>query len=173
VTLTTAQIVRLKIQDQPTLFDHTYMGDGTAQYFALPNRNLTTASAYIPIGATAWSGTGASFDPTGGQVQFSGTISANSAFRITYVFSTFSDDEITQFLTDGGSVNGAAIEACVALMFDATKRASWAAPDGSTFNDTQAQQHLREMYKLLKEEQSQDAVANGAIVGWGLNQGDW
>jgi len=105
----------------PTLADATYNGDGTATTFAMPQRNLTSASAFIAVGNTAWSATGATFN-TSGQVAFSGVISANSAFRVTYVYSTFNDDEVDHMLSAGGSVMGGAIEACHALMFDSLRR---------------------------------------------------
>lgn len=170
--LSTAQQVRLRIQDQPLLADATYAGDGTALSFALPNRNLTSASAYVPLGGTAWSGTGASFNATG-SVAFSGVISANSAFRVTYVYSTFSDDEIDTMITAGGGVNGAAIEAVTTLMFDGLRRASWGAPDGTRYDDTAAMTLLKDLYDRLKLEQDEAAVADGGIAEWGYNQGNY
>jgi hypothetical protein len=169
--LTSAERVRLKIQDPPMLGAGAGVGDGTAVTFALPNRNLTSGTAYLPA-AGGWSATGATFDPTG-TVTFAARISANSAFRVTYVYSTFSDAEVDEFLTTGGSIIGAAIEACEALMFDGVKRASWSAPDGSSFNDTSAQAHLRELHGILLAQQSDEAVAAGQTASWSLDQGDY
>jgi hypothetical protein len=171
VTLTTAQQVRLLISDVPTLADSVYYGDGLRAVFPLPNRNLTTGSAYVPV-AAGWSATGATFNPSG-SVTFTGTISAASAFRTTYVYSTFSDDEIDTWLTAGGSVNGAAIQAVQTLMFDSLKRASWAAPDGTRYDDKLAQNELKNLYDTLKCEEAEQAVAQGGIAPWGLNQGDY
>lgn len=171
MTLTDAQRLRLRIQDQPMLEDRTYYGDGQASVFTLAYTNVSSASAYVS-GSAGWTGTGATFNPTG-NVAFSGVISANSAFRVTYTYSTFADAEIDQFLADGGGLAGASREACVALMFDATKRARWMAPDGSQFDDTIAMGHLRDMYKELTEEIQQAATLNGVISSWGLSQGDW
>lgn len=172
MTLTTADAVRLRIQDQPLLADVTRAGDGTASAFLIPQRNLTSGTAYVPIGATAWSATAATFDATG-MVSFSGVISAASAFRLTYVYSVFSDSEIGQFTAVGGNVNGASLEACLTLMFDGLKRAAWAAPDGSTYSDVAAMSLLRDIYSALKAEQVQDAIGNGGVVGWSENQGSW
>jgi hypothetical protein len=172
VTLSTADQVRLKIQDAPLLSDRTFYGDGTAATFLLPHRNLQSATAYVPLGATAWTATGCTFDASG-QVAFSGVISANSAFRLTYIYATFSDTEIGQFTAEGGTVIGASIIACESLMFDAAKRARWSSPDGTTYDDTQAMQHLREMYLLLQATQSQDAIDPGGHIGWGEGQGNW
>jgi hypothetical protein len=168
MALTSAQALRLKVQDAPLRADSTYYGDGTAASFALPHRNLVSASAFVPNGA-AWTATGATFNPTG-VVEFSGVISANSAFRTVYVHSTFSDDEIDHFISAGGSINGAAMEAVHALMFDATKRARWAAPDGTTYDDTMAMNALRDLYKVLESELAAEAFGGGQIFGWGLNQ---
>lgn len=168
--LTTAQQVRLRIQDQPSVFDAAYVGNGLLDTFPLPYLNMTSATAFVQ-GAAAWSPTGATF--TNGTVAFSSVISANSAFRVRGVQSTFSDDEIDTMLTaGGGSVLGASVEAVQTLMFDALKRASWAAPDGTQYDDTAAQRALRDLYDVLKEEEHEDAATAGGFASWSLNQGD-
>lgn len=167
--LTSAQQVRLRISDIPTLADLTRAGDGTASSFLLPHRNLTTASAFVPVGGTAWSATGAAFNPSG-MVSFSGAVSANSAYRVTYTYSTFSDDEIDHFITAGGNINGASLEAVQNLMFDGLKRARWSSPDGTSHDDTAAIALLKTLYDTLKNEQSQAAAANGEIASWSVNQ---
>lgn len=169
--LTTAQQVRLKIQDQPVIADATYIGDGSATVFQLPNRNITSGTAYIGAGA-GWSSTGAAFDASG-FVSFSGVISANSAWRARYVHSTFSDDEIDHFITAGGDVNGAALEAVGALMFDGLRRAKWASPDGTEYDDTAAMKLLSDLYDRLEKERGEAAILSGGIVGWSEEQGNW
>lgn len=169
MTLTTAQYVRVKIQDAPLLANDTYYGDGMASAYTLPHRNITTASAYVLNNGT-WTATAATFNVSG-SVTFSGVISAGSAFRTNYTYSVFSDEEIGTFLTAGGaSINGAAIEACQALMFDGLKRARWSSPDGSTYDDTAAQRALADLYKALKEEQAADSVSSGGFESWSVNQ---
>lgn len=171
MTLTTAQQVRLKIYDQPVIADLTYYGDGSAAMFQLPHRNLQSGSAFVPGGA-GWSSTGATFDASG-FVSFSGVISANSAWRARYVYSTFSDDEITHWLGVGGSVNGAAIEAVQTLMFDGLRRAAWASPDGSEYDDTKAMTLLNDLYKVLKEETAEAAIGAGSVESWSMEQENW
>lgn len=171
MALDTGQQVRLKVQDIPTRVDAVYYGDGTANSFAVPHRNLTSGSAYIPVGAS-WSATGATYNATG-FVDFATAISANSAFRVVYVHSVFSDEEIGNFTAVGGNVNGAALEAVHALMFDSLKRARWQAPDGASFDDTMVIQALRDLHSALKAELAGDAIAEGSIQGWGLSQGDY
>ena len=170
--LDTAQQVRLRIQDQPTVFDASRLFDGSANIFNLPWRNITSATAYIATTAGAWTATAAQFDATG-WVAFSATGSANSAYRVRGVYSTFSDDEISHFTAVGGDVAGAALEAVKALMFDSLKRASWAAPDGSTYDDTRAMDQLRAMYGQITAEQQQGEAAGGGFVSWSEGQGDW
>lgn len=172
MTFTTAQHVRLRIQDIPTRIDATYVGDGTAATFALPYRNLSSGSAFVPLGNTAWTATGATFDPTG-VVSFSGVISAQSAFRTVYVYSTFSEEEIDQFITVGGSVNGASQEAVLALMFDGLRRARWAAPDGSSYDDTAALRTLKDLYDTLRLELEDEAISGGGVESWALEQGSY
>lgn len=171
MALTTAQQLRVRIQDQPAVFDATYAGDGLADTFTLPYRNITSGTAYVQR-TMAWSATGATFSPTG-SVAFSGVISASSAFRVRGVYSTFSDDEIDTMLTAGGGILGASIEAVQTLMFDGLKRASWSAPDGTSYDDTAAQRALRELYDVLKEEEHEAATSGGGFVGWGENQGNY
>lgn len=172
MTLTTAQHVRLRITDAPAWFDDTRYGDGTATLFTLPYVNITTASAYVPLGGTAWSATGCTVNASG-FVEFSGVISANSAFRVRGVRSTFSDDEIGQFTAVGGSVAGAALEAARTLAFDSLKRASWAAPDGTTYDDTKAMDAIYKLIDELKGEIADAEVSSGAFGSWALNQEGW
>ena len=175
MTLTSAQSVRLKIQDTPYLGAENLLGDGTAVTFALARRNLSSGSAYV-VTTGGYSATGATFDASGA-VTFSGRISANSAFRVTYVYSTFSDDEIDHFLTVGKSVVGAALEAAHALAFDGLRRASWGAPDGARFDDTAAQRHVMDLIKMLEDEEREDeadeAIAGGSAASWSLEQGNY
>lgn len=170
MSLTTAQWVRLRIQDQPRIADDTYYGDGLADTFQLPHANLTSATAFVQL-ATAWSATGCTFNASG-YVQFSGTISASSGFRTRYVHSVFSDEEISHFTAVGGDIVGASLEAVQTLMFDGLKRSKWVAPDSSEYDDTAAMKLLNDLYKTLKEEQLQAAVADGAISSWAETQDD-
>lgn len=172
MTLTTAQQVRLRVQDQPLIADATYYGDGSASAFTLPQRNITSGSAFVP-GAGGWTATGATFNPTG-SVAFATVISANSAFRTRYVYSTFSDEDIDTMITaGGGSILGASIEAVTTLMFDGLKRASWAAPDNTKYDDTAAMSLLKDLYSALKVEEAEIATVEGGISEWGLNQQNW
>lgn len=172
-TLSTAQRVRLLIQDPPIREDVTLIGDGTANSFLLPHANITSASAFIPgAGNSSWTATGFTY-ALNGEYSFSGVISALSAYRMTYTHTTFSDDEIDQFLADGGGVKGAALEAVQALMFDAVKRARWMSSAGESYDDTNAQTHLREMYTKLSAELEKEAAAQGGMVSWSVNQGSY
>lgn len=166
--LTTAQQIRLRIQDQPRRADVTRYGDGTANSFLTEQTNLTSGSAFVPA-AGGWSATGATFDASG-LVSFSGVISANSAFRLTYTYSVFSDDEIAHFQSAGGDVLGASVEAVQALMFDGLKRGSWAAPDGSRYDDTAAMALLNSLYDKLKAQQYEQADFGAGLQSWSITQ---
>lgn len=169
MTLTDNQKLRLKIADAPHYVDETRYGDGTANVFIVPYNNITAGSAYVPIGGTAWSATGATFN-TSGYVSFSGVISANSAFRYTLQWSVFSDDEIQNFLDVGGTVIGGAVEAVHALLFDATRAASWSAADGSSYSNTSSQAHLQKLFDILQTELAQEAISGGNFASWSVNQ---
>lgn len=169
--LTSAQDVRLLIQDQPLIAAYPIMGDGTASAVTLVHRNITTASAFVASngGATAWVPTGATFNPSG-MVSFDRALAYQSAYLLTYVHSTFADEEIDHFLLQGGGRDGAAREAVKVLMFDAVKRSRWMAPDGSQYDDTMAMGHLREMYKLFTDTLMQQAGTEGGVVAWSETQ---
>lgn len=168
MTLTTAQQIRLKIADLPRLVDSTYYGDGLASSFLLPHTNLISGTAFVPI-TNSWSATGATFNASG-NVSFATAISANSAFRTTYVHSVFSDTEIDHFITAGGNVNGAAIQALHTLMFDAAKRARWMGSDGSQYDDVAAGEYLWKAYSAIKEEVYQEGAAAISMQSWTINQ---
>jgi hypothetical protein len=167
----TARQVRLRIQDQPSVFDLTRTFDGSATVFDLPYRVISSATALVPDASGRWSATGATFDPSG-WVAFSGIGSAHSAYRVRGVYSVFSDDEIGHFTAIGGSVAGAALEAVRVLMFDSLKRARWAAPDGSQWDDTAALDQLRALHDQLIADIERDQ-AGGGFVSWAEGQGDW
>jgi hypothetical protein len=171
VTLTTAQQIRLKIADLPRLADATWYGDGLASSFLLPHYNIVSGSAFVPI-TNSWSATGATFNASG-MVSFATAISANSAFRTTYVHSVFSDTEIDNFVEIGGNVNGAAVQALHTLMFDAAKRASWSSPDGTQYSDVGSMEALWHAYSAIKEEDLQAGVAVISFQSWTMNQQDW
>jgi hypothetical protein len=177
MTLTTAQQVRLRIQDQPRVADETRHGDGSAAIYnlnmgAMAYRNITSASAWVAGSDGAWSATGAAFDASG-FVEFSGVISANSAWRWRGVYSTFSDEEISHFTGVGGNVVGAALEAVNVLRFDALKRAAWAAPDGTEYDDTAAIKALEKLYEDLRDELAEAEIGSGAVISWSEEQENW
>ena len=172
MTLTLSQQVRLRIQDLPAIADSTHEFDGSASIFSLPQRNLTSGTAFVTTTAGAWTATGATFD-TSGFVTFSGIGSAHSAYRVRYVYSTFSDDEIGHFTAVGGSVDGAAKQAVWALMFDGVKRAKWAAPDGTSYSDVEVLEHLRAMLAELEKALESAEVSGGGVVSWAEGQADW
>jgi hypothetical protein len=172
MTLTTAQQVRLRIQDIPTVSDVTRTFDGSASAFNLEHRNLTSGTAYVPGTDAAWSATGAVFDASG-FVTFAAPGSANSAYRVRYVHSVFSDADISHFTAAGGSIPGAALEAVQALMFDGLKRAKWAAPDGTQYDDTRALDALWNIYSAQKEEVADAETFDGGYESWSEEQGVW
>ena len=173
--LATADQVRLRISDRWRWAEEVRMGDGSASGFKLaqgaPFSHLITASAHVITAGGTWSATGATIDPSLGLVTFSGVISAQSAWRASYHWAVFSDDEIGQFTAVGGNVAGAALEAVRTLMFDSLRRSKWAAPDGTEYDDTAAQRQLLEMEKRLVEEVTRADGAVGGIESWSEQQG--
>jgi hypothetical protein len=169
--LTNIQLVRQRIQDEPLYANATYRGDGTANEFALPHRNLSSGSAFVPLGGTAWSATAATFNPSG-IVTFANVISANSAFNVRYIHSVFSDDVIENYLSAQGSIDGAALQCAYDLQFDALKRAKWASPDGSQYDDSQARETIREIIATIQANRRDEAINDGAIQSWSETQAE-
>lgn len=156
--LTTAQQVRLRIQDPWRFGEETLLGNGSGSAFKLqqgaPYSTLisATGSVFLPP-PTGWTATGCTFDAALGRVAFSGIISANSAIQANYLWAVFGEDDIGFFTAaGGGSVAGAALQAVRALRFNAPKRARWASPDGTQYDDTQAMRALKELEDDLEEE---------------------
>jgi hypothetical protein len=170
--LPSSQLVRQRIQDEPLYANATYHGDGTANEFTLPHRNLSSGSAFVPLGGAAWTPTAATFNPSG-TVTFSNVISANSAFNVRYVHSIFSDEVISSYLSAQGSIDGAALQCAYDLQFDAIKRAKWAAPDGSMLDDSQARETIREIIAAIQGKMREEAISEGSIQAWSENQADY
>lgn len=160
--------LRSFIQDPRRIADVVTYGDGTAALFTLAHANVQEGTAFVP-GPGGWSATGATFNTTG-FVELATAISANSAVRLRYEHSVFSNDEIGEWFTHGGSFNNAARLAILTLQFDGLRRAKWTAPDGTSFDDTAALARLRELYDLLGQEDENAAIAGGAVGSWSLDQ---
>ena len=170
--LTGNQALRLRINDRFRYDAEVRAGDGLTTTFKLgqgaPFSTMSAASAYVSA-AVGWSATGATFDTALGTVAFSAAISANTGFRVDYQWAVFSDDELAQFTADGGgSVMGGALYATRALMFDSLRRARWASPDGSQFDDTKAQDQLMQMYSAIWYEIREGP--DGGIESWSQQQ---
>lgn len=152
--LTTAQIVRSRIHDLFRVDNEIVIGDGYSSAFKLkqgqPHSNISGGSFTASIATNAgYSATGYSqIDITGGFVSFANVISANSAIRMDYQWAVFSEAEIGYF-TGLGGIADAALGAVNHLLSDYARRGSWAAPDGSTYNDTQALNSLMQMRSAL------------------------
>lgn len=172
MTLPTADQVRLRIQDPAKPAYVIQYGDGVTTRFNLDHNNITSGTAYVMVGGTAWSATGATFNVSG-FVTFSSIVSANSGVRFDYVYSTFSDAEIGHFTAVGGSVPGAALQALRALRFDGLKRARWMGSDASQYDDTMAINELARMESALRTEVEEEAIAGGSFIGWGETQEDY
>lgn len=177
--LTTAQIVRSRLND-PIRFDsETLYGDGTASAFKLkqgsPYSTISGGSFTANIAVAAgWSATAhTAFDPTAGLVTFGTAISAQSAIYCVYSWSIFSEDELSYFTGQGG-IPQATLMGVNHLLVNYAKRGSWAAPDGTNYNDTQAINALMALRSALIEE-TQGALLgpDGSTVNWAETQQDY
>ena len=172
--ISTGQQLRLRIQDPFRYDSEELFGDGTASGFKLrqgaPYSHLSaSATASVPV-AAGWTATGATVDHAQGRVVFGAAISAHSAFQVDYAWSVFSEDELAYFTAEGGGVLGAALLAVQTLMFDAWKRARWASPDGSQYDDSKAMDNLVKLRSALRAEQVDDIGPQGGIESWSEEQ---
>ena len=172
MALTTAQQVRLRIQDNWRYAQEPRFGDGSASAFRLSQGApySTISGVALLVSTTAgWTATGGGWNTGLGLVTFSGVISANSAWQAEYQWAVFSDDEVGYFTAVGGTINGAAREAVKTLMFDNARRARWSSPDGTSYDDTKSMSDLRAMYDLLVTDDEETGPAGG-IESWGEQQ---
>lgn len=177
-----AQQLRMRINDQPKRRVATLLGDGTAATYELGAQvgGIVTAggagygpSAYVPQGGTAWSATGAAFGYSDGTVQFSGVISANSAFQVVWYDAVFSDEEVS-YLTGlyPGNVERQHFEAVNTLMMDAYKRAAWGG-GGVTYDDSKTFANLAQTRAILFSAMTVEQGPAGGFESWSDAQQDY
>ena len=172
--LTSADYVRQRVQDSARRANYTLYGDGTAQTFDLQHENIQSATAFVGIGSppTAWSATGGAFN-AGGFVDFSGVVSANSAFNVRYVFNVWSDEVISAYIANNGGVLGASLQCAYDLLYDNVKRSRWMAANGSQFDNLQAGNYVKDIISAIKEEMQEESVFGGSMASWAETQGDY
>jgi len=171
--LTELDKLRLAVQDTVQSENAIFTGNGLDTRFELAHLNATSGTAYQEIQNNWIPFMDSPLEPnpivfsTSGYVDLgSRRVSAGSAFRVTYVHSVFTDDELAHFMDAGGSLRGAQIEAIEALMFDSLKRAQWSAPGGTSYNDTAAQAQLVRMHERLLKQTADEAISGGRSIGW-------
>lgn len=170
--LDTAAQVRLRLNDVWRRGTEVQYGDGTASSFQLaqghPHSVIISATASV-VGVNGWSATGGTFDTAQGYVEFSGVVQVGTAVRFDYLWAVFGEDELA-LLTAAGSVNAAVLQGVHILMGNAWKRARWAAPDGSTYDDTQAMNNLVKWRSALRAEAVEDLGPVGGLESWAEEQ---
>jgi len=179
VTLTTIEQVRLKISDKPHITRELTDGDGTGKYFKLGNAQVSL----IPIpqirvdGILKTEGADYTIDYVQGIVTFVAAPAIGLEIDFLYYYTVFSDDEITQFLTDGAdNTVVAAAYALYAWAADAAKLAkrytlSGGGGLGQVVGDTSVTaKELRETAKALiatEKELGESIPAEGLTeVSW-------
>jgi len=176
MTLTTAEQVRLRLNDPWKYGLEMQYGDGTASAYKLqqgaPYSTVLSATASVYSANVGWSGTGATINTGLGLLTFSGAISANTAFQVNYLWAVFSDAELG-FFTAQGDVRAATLMGVRVLMADAWKRARWAAPDGSQYDDSKAFAYLAAWEQSLLAEKVTDDGPAGQFVNWADTQQDF
>lgn len=170
--------LRLRINDKPRRRVSTLLGDGTATTYELgtqPGGIVTGGgagygpSAYVPLGNTAWTATGATFTYSDGTVAFSAPISANTAFQAVWYDAAFSDAEIDYVTANYGSLNQQHMEVCNMLMMDAYKRAAWAG-GGVNYDDSKTFANLAQTRGILFTALTLEQGPQGGFESWSDSQ---
>ena len=176
-----AHQLRFRINDLAKRQEYQFVGDGTAATFqlnALPGGIVTGQgaaggpSAFVPLGGTAWSATGCTFDLRNATVAFSGVVSANSAILTTFYHGTFGIDEIDFITANYGAGAGGVVAAIDILMADASKRASWAG-GGVSYNESQTMNNLKIWRDAQRAVLTDEAGPQGGFESWSDNQADY
>jgi len=178
MALTTAQQVRLRLNDPWRYAQETQYGDGSGSALKLqqgaPYSTIISATASILWSANSgWSATASTIDAALGTMVLDGVISAHTAIQMDYQWAVFSDDEIEYFTAAGGDTRGAALMGVRTLMGNAWKRARWAAPDGSQYDDSKAMQNLMRWESALIAERTVEDGPAGSFVNWAETQADY
>ena len=58
-------------------------------------------------------------------------------------------------------------------MFDGLRRASWAAPDGTSYDDSKAIGLLKQIHDTLSDELEEEATLSGGLASWSVEQGNY
>ena len=75
---------------------------------------------------------------------------------------------------EGGTVAGAALQAVRTLRFNAPKRSRWAAPDGTTVDDSKVSQDLKDLEADLQAEVIRYVEGPaGDYASWANEQENW
>jgi hypothetical protein len=174
MALTTAEIVRLRLNDPWRREYEVQFGDGTASSFKLfqgaPYSNTISGTASVIN--TGWSATGNTWDVSAGYVEFSGVISAGTGVRFDYQWAVFSDADMAYFTAQGGITN-AVLAGVQTLMGNAWKRARWQSPDGHQHDDSKAMDHLKTWRSALRAELVDDIGPEGGFESWGIGQSEY
>ncbi len=176
---TTAQVVRSRINAPYIYDDETIIGDGTASAFKLkqgmPFSTISATATASVAAAAGWSATAATFDYVAGRVIFATALWTTSAVKVDYLWSIYGEDDVNYFISAANSaIPEAALIGVRHLMVDYAKRGSWAAPDGSTYNDTQALNALKAIESgLMDEIHGSDVGPIGDVNSWAETQQDW
>lgn len=177
--LTTAQIVRSRV-NIPYIYDtEVIYGDGTASAFKLkqgaPFSTISaTATASVAV-AGGWSATGATWDYALGRVVFATALWPNSAVQLDYQWSVFGEAEMDYFISASNSgILEAALLAVRHMLVDAAKQASWGAPDGSNLDPKQIFANLKALESGLNDEiHGSETGPQGDYNSWAETQQDF
>jgi hypothetical protein len=183
MALNSADQLRFFGNDQPRFLIETRYGDGTASSFQVSGAPIVSGatafggvppSAFVPIGGTAWSGTGATFNYPLGIVSFAAPISANSAFQVDYTYGTFSDQEIDFVTGNFGDMYAMRLALIDNLMSNSYKRARWVAQrGGASYDDSETMSNLMLMRSALIAERTTEQGPLGDIISWDEQQQNW
>jgi hypothetical protein len=174
MALTTAEIVRLRLNDPWQYASEVHFGDSTGSGFRLIQGapHSCTISGVASVVNGGWSATAVAWDTARGYVTFFEAVPANTAVRFDYHWAVFSDDDMAYFTAQGGVID-AVIAGVETLMSNAWKRARWAAPDGSQYDDSKAMDNLMKLRAAMTAKKFEEVGPAGGLASWAEGQGDY
>jgi hypothetical protein len=128
MALTDLQRLRLKIADRPSvvLNEQIGAGDGATTKFKTQLAPVVSESETVTVnGAEQTRDTDYSIDDGTGVITFDGAPASEAAIKVSYQWTTFSDEELNDLLDQKGSIVGAAIEAIGWLLADTDRLISY------------------------------------------------
>lgn len=161
---TNLQLLRKELADPyKSAFDQN-SGDGETTVFKLSHGNVKDDSYHIYVeDSEQTETTHYSIDLEEGTITFVAPPTDGDSIEVTYQFSAFSDDELNEFLTLEGSVNGALLKCIDILLMDSARRFDYAV-GRADLKPSQVFDNLLRLRKVIDSKIKEDDSGGGVAI---------